>query len=237
MIQLIAEPGERKNAYVAVVDQASLLKLKGVLAGATACAIDTESTSKDPRKAILLGVALSTEPGHAFYIPMTKPDLRDISVAEVTATLHDILSKRLIIIGHNLKYDYVLLRRNGIRIATPHFDTMLAAHECFGDWDYFNLGAVAKRILNINLKRYRDIVEPSHRFEDIPFKDQLQHGCSDVDATLRLYAPLRKLLKEKAIEYQYTSDVMPLMQLLGDKEVKARISGSRTRQFNLPLDG
>ena len=219
IVQLIAEHCERKSAYVAVIDRVGLLKLKDVLAGATICAIDTESTSKDPRKAILLGVALSTEPGNAFYVPLTKPDLQNISAAEATATLQDILGQKLMIIGHNLKYDYVLLRRNGIRIATPHFDTMLAAYECFGDWDFFNLGAVAKRILNINLKRYRDIVKPSQRFEDIPFKEQLQHGCADVDATLKLYAPLRKLLKEKRIEHQFISDVMPLMNLLGDKEV------------------
>ena len=53
----------------------------------------------------------------------------------------------------NLKYDYVLLRRYGIQIQTLHFDTMLAAHECFGDLDFFNLGAVAKKLIGKDVKR------------------------------------------------------------------------------------
>src|SRR6516225_2916885 len=74
------------------------------------------------------------------------------------------------VVGHNLKYDYVLLRRYSIRIRAPHFDTMLAAHECFGDWDFFNLGAVAKKLMGLDVKRYRDNVDEGQTLQDIPFK-------------------------------------------------------------------
>ena len=217
-VELVAAAQDSKAAYVAVVDRAGLSELNKAVANADVCALDTESTDKDPRKATLLGVALAVREGQAFYVPVTATDLRDISTEAVYDVLRTFLAKRMKIVGHNLKYDYVLLRRHEIQIGRPYFDTMLAAHECFGDWDFFNLGAVAKRLLGKEVKRYRDIVREGETLQDVPFRDMVEHGCADVDATLRLYGRLRPLLEEKCISDQFAKEVMPLMQLLGDKE-------------------
>jgi DNA polymerase-1 len=96
---------------------------------------------------------------------------------------------------------------------------MLAAHECFGDWDFFNLGAVAKKLMGLDVKRYRDIVDEGQTLQDIPFKDLVEHGCADADAALSLYGCLRTILKEKGIDDQFANHVMPLVRLLGDKEL------------------
>jgi DNA polymerase-1 len=209
---------ERHETYVAVVDRAGLRDLKTAVQGAEVCAVDTESTDKDPRRASLLGVALAVREGHAFYVPVTQPDLRDVSVASVLTVLRGLFAQSVKVVGHNLKYDYVLLRRYNIRIAVPYFDTMLAAHECFGDWDFFNLGALAKRVVGRDVKRYRDLVDEGQTLADLPFKDLVEHGCADIDATLRLYGRLRAMLVERGIEEQFANEVMPLMCLLGDKE-------------------
>jgi hypothetical protein len=47
----------------------------------------------------------------------------------------------------------------------------------------------------------------------------VEHGCADADAALGLYSRLSKILKEKGIDKQFDSDVMPLLRLLGDKEL------------------
>lgn len=216
---LIGPTPNCSDTYVAVIDQASLKKLEASIAKASVCALDTESTDKDPRKATLLGVALAVSEGNAFYIPLTQADLRDISADSLIKVLKRLLNTNIKIIGHNLKYDYVLLRRHGVRLNSLHFDTMLAAHECFGDWDFFNLGVVAKKLVGMNLKRYRDIVDDGHTLQDIPLNDVVEHGCADADAALRLYHYLSKVLKEKGIESQFHNHIMPLMQLLGDKEL------------------
>jgi DNA polymerase-1 len=205
--------------YVAIVDQAGLRELEKLIANSDVCAVDTESTGKDPRKADLLGVALAINAGRAFYIPLTEPDLRDVSTATVIDVIRRILGSHIKVVGHNIKYDYVLLRRHGIQIRVPYFDTMLAAQECFGDWDFFNLGAVAKKLIGQDVKRYRDIVDDGQTLRDIPFDDVVEHGCADVDAALRLYGCLHTILKEKGIDHQFASDVMPVMRLLGDKEL------------------
>ena len=210
---------DTNHAYVAVVDRAGLSEFKKVVASAEVCAVDTESTDKDPRKASLLGVAIAITEGQAFYVPVTETDLRDVSTASIIDVLRHLLGSHLKVVGHNLKYDYVLLRRYGIRIQVLHFDTMLAAHECFGDLDFFNLGAVAKKLIGKDVKRYRDLVDEGQTLQDIPFKDLVEHGCADADAALRLYGCLRTILKKKGIDSQFANDVMPLIRLLGDKEL------------------
>jgi hypothetical protein len=48
---------------------------------------------------------------------------------------------------------------------------MLAAYECFGDWEFFNLGALSKKLLGKDIKRYRDIVGEGETWLDVPFKE------------------------------------------------------------------
>jgi DNA polymerase-1 len=218
-VKLVHTARDSNHAYVAVVDRASLREFMKAVAGAEVCAVDTESTDKDPRKASLLGVAIAITEGQAFYVPLTETDLRDVSTASIIDVLRRLLGSHVKVVGHNLKYDYVLLRRHGIRIQALHFDTMLAAHECFGDWDFFNLGAVTKKLIGQEVKRYRDLVDEGQTLQDIPFKDLVEHGCADADAALRLYGCLRTILKEKGIDNQFANDVMPLIRLLGDKEL------------------
>lgn len=217
-VDLVTAANDRGLTYIAVADRAGLRDLSKAISSAEFCAIDTESSGKDPRKASMFGVALSVREGHAFYVPITQADLHGISADSVLGELRKLLAKPVKVVGHNLKYDYVLLKRYGIQIAVPYFDTMLAAHECFGDWDFFNLGAVAKRLLGKEIKRYRDLVEDGQTLLDVPFKDLVEHGCGDADMALRLHSRLRKILRQKGIEDQFMSDVMPLMQLLADRE-------------------
>jgi DNA polymerase I-like protein with 3'-5' exonuclease and polymerase domains len=218
-VELLRTAPDTNHAYLAVVDRAGLSEFEKAVTSAEVCAVDTESTDKDPRKASLLGVAIAITEGQAFYVPVTETDLRDVSTASIIDVLRRLLGSHVKVVGHNLKYDYVLLRRYGIRINVLHFDTMLAAHECFGDLDFFNLGAVAKKLIGKDVKRYRDLVDKGETLQEIPFKHLVEHGCADADAALRLYGCLREILRQKGIDSQFANDVMPLIQLLGDKEL------------------
>lgn len=217
-VELIEIIRDRNRSYLAIVDRAGLRELEEVVTRACVCSVDTESTDKDPRKASLLGVAVAVREGQAYYVPVTEGNLHDISAASILDFFRELLSRNIKIVGHNLKYDYVLLRRYGIRISNTHFDTMLAAHECFGDWDFFNLAAVAKKLIGKDIKRYREMVDEGQTVLDVPFKDLVEHGCADADATLRLHVRLQAILRERGIEEQFAKEVMPLMRLLGDKE-------------------
>jgi DNA polymerase-1 len=124
-------------AYKAIRDGAGMRELEARISKSEVCAIDTEASDKDPRSAALFGVAFSVKAGEAFYVPVTRADLEGTSPEVIKARLQKLLAGRTRFVGHNVKFDCVLLRRHGITIKHVLFDTMLAAFDCFGDWEFF----------------------------------------------------------------------------------------------------
>ena len=218
-VRIEAPSAKRCPKYTPVRDEAGIRQLRDAVMKCDVCAIDTETSDKDPRRATLFGVAFAVGEGRAFYVPATDSDLRGTTSEGVLRAVRQLLASDLKAVGHNLKYDYVLLRRHGIEIKHPYFDTMLAAYDCFGDLGFFNLGALSRRFLGKEIKRYRDVVEKGQSLLDVPFNDLVEHGCSDADTTLRLYRYLKKALAERGIEDAFHRDTMPLMRSLGDAEV------------------
>jgi len=218
-VRIEGPSAKRGPKYIAVRDEAGLRQLRDAISNSDVCAIDTETSDKDPRRATLFGVAFGVGEGRAFYVPVTEADLRGMTPKDVLGVIRRLLDTDLKAVGHNLKYDYVLLRRHGIEIGTPYFDTMLAARDCFGDLAFFNLGALSRRFLGKDIKRYRDIVDKGQTQLDVPFNELVEHGCSDADTTFRLYGYLKNALAERHIEDAFHADTMPLMRSLGDAEV------------------
>ena len=134
------------------------------------------------------------------------------------ATLNRLLAKPLRVVGHNIKYDALLLRRNGIEIVNIHFDTMLAAYDCYGDWDFFNLGFLAERLLTRRITAYREIVGKQETFLDLPLREMKDHSCQDADVTLQLYAVLDKELKKRGLHEQHEKTTLALLRRLVEYE-------------------
>ncbi len=133
--------------YHVIMTEVDLERVAAELSMSGCCAVDTESSGKDPHSAELFGVSLSCKAGEAFYFPALEQDLKGVDRGKIMSVLKKLLEGPVKVFGHNLKYDYVLLRRNGINIANIDFDTMLAAYDCFGDSDFLNLQYLAKRLM------------------------------------------------------------------------------------------
>ena len=112
----------------------------------------------------------------------------------------------------------MILRKHGIKVRAVHFDTMLAAGECFGDWEFFNLGEVSRKLLGKTIKRYGDIVEKGQTFLDVPFKQLVDHACRDADMSLRLYHRLVEELRKRGIEEVFLKEKMALLVSLAERE-------------------
>ena len=150
--------------YKAIRNEAGMRELEALVSKSEVCAVDTEASDRDPRSASLFGVAFSVKAGEAFYVPVTDADLEGTSFELIKARLRKLFAGRTRFVGHNVKFDCVLLRRHGIAIKNVFFDTMLAAYECFGDWEFFNLGALVKKLL---AKRHQEIQGHCGRGRDV----------------------------------------------------------------------
>jgi DNA polymerase-1 len=213
-----AEENPPRPDYRAARKPAELDELHRMVKAAEVCALDTEASDRDPRNAVLYGVAFSVRERQAVYVPLIQSDLDGVSQEEVRTRLNKLFRVNTKFVGHNIKFDYLILRKHGIRLRNLHFDTMLAAGECFGDWEFFNLGDVSRRLLGTKIKRYSDIIEKEQTFLDFPFKDLVEHACTDADMSLRLFHRLNVELRNRQLEDKFLRGRMRVLARLAEME-------------------
>lgn len=183
------------------------------------CSIDTESSDKNPQLAELYGVSFSINPGEAFYIPFVSKNARQMDISKFKKWFDDVfIDKNVKFIGHNIKYDYLLLKRHGFTIKNIYFDTMLAAYELFGDLFSFSLSSLAEKYLNLKTTQYKDLVNKDKTLINIPFSKLVNYACEDADTTMKLYLWLKKKLDENQINDQFFNHTMPKVVQFGDIE-------------------
>src|SRR5690606_1165296 len=103
--------------------------------------IDCETSEPHPMRGHIVGIAVAFEPMEAFYLPFghyepgmlaldgpagsNLPPLTSPALKSFVEVLQDAQIRKL---GHNLKHDYLALRRAGINLAGIDFDTMVASY-------------------------------------------------------------------------------------------------------------
>ena len=91
-------------------------------------AVDTETSSLNPHEANLVGISLCSEPGIACYIPLVHVTEKVLEKKIVLEKLKNILQDKSIKkIGQNIKFDFIILLRNEIKL-DPIEDTMLMSY-------------------------------------------------------------------------------------------------------------
>lgn len=160
----------------------------------------------------------------------------DLTPNLVKRGLKKLFKERTKFVGHNLKYDFTLLYRNGIEPPAVCFDTLLAAHDCYGDLDFFNLPFLAQKLLGRKIKAYKDIVPKEKTFMELPFDEMKEHACSDAEVALQLYRFLEKELKDQKIDQQFEERTMPLARtLLNLEKVGVPVDGKQLKQIRSRL--
>lgn len=118
--------GQQPAAKALLVDtEDALAGMLSRLEGAESFSLKAAGTSPDPMLADISGVALCIEPPEVFYIPLPDVIFKSSAIEGLAAFLQD--SKR-VKAGYNLKYDLILLQRNGVPVSGPYVDVMIAAY-------------------------------------------------------------------------------------------------------------
>ena len=103
-----------------------------VLRQAGGFAVDTETTNQDPMRAELVGISLAHSPHEAVYIPLRHAYLGvppQLDATLVLERLRPLLEDpALPKYGQNIKYDYIVLHRQGITMRGLACDTMVAGY-------------------------------------------------------------------------------------------------------------
>ncbi|MDH4204374.1 MAG: DNA polymerase I [Desulfobacteraceae bacterium] len=212
--------------YHAIYDMAALFDLIGQLEAAEMFAVDTETTSKDPMKASLVGLSFSMKPDEAFYIPCA----HDYPEAPAQLELKSVLSQLKPVlenpdvkkIGQNIKYDWMVLKRHGINLAGVIFDTMLASYLINPSKRAHNLDQIALDFLDHKTMTYKEISGKGKKdvsFSEIPLEKAMPYSCEDADITLMAYHVLMPLIDSAGLMELYNNVELPLVPVLMNMEM------------------
>lgn len=182
------------------------------LAKAKRLAVDTETASLHGE---LIGVSLAAQVGQAYYFDCLHcPDL--------LKSLEPILTDpKISKVGHNLKYDYLALKRAGITLANVAFDTMLASQLLEPASRSHSLDEVTRRELGLTKISLTELLGEKKlgSLAEVEPKLVAEYAAEDADAALRLDQSLTaKLAADTEAESVYRQIELPLLTILAEME-------------------
>lgn len=210
-----------KREYVTVLDNGLLKKVISSIKDEVT--LDTETTSKSPITAELVGISLSTEPEKAYYIPIAHlyngaPE--QLSKEYVLKELKDIFEDpKVKKTGHNIKYDLIVLQNEGISLNGIAFDTMLASYLLNPNRANHSLEDVAMNYLAIKKISFNDVTDKGKKnFREVSIEDAARYSGEDAAVTLKLRKSLEPEIKKEGLEKLFYEIEMPLIGVLADME-------------------
>jgi len=215
----------RSAKYHLITTIADLKKLAGDLKKQKAFAFDTETDSMDEVEARLVGASFSFKAGKAYYVPLNHSEKTEIGYDEFYDIIGPILEDSKIgKIGHNIKYDYVVMRSlKGLRVGPVAFDTMVAAFLINPLGRAQSLSQLAYGELGISMIEIEELLGKKGKnqltFDKVALKDAVQYAAEDADITWRLYGKLQKELSSIGKLSDLAAKMeWPLIEVLGDME-------------------
>lgn len=249
------EPACDHDGYETVVDEGALDRWIQVARHQGWVAIDTETTAKDPMLAELVGISLALAPNLACYVPLghggsdmfaAKPVQldRDTALTKLKPLLED---SSVLKIGHNLKYDLIVLERayatqGGVTLA-PYDDTIVMSFDLDAGRHGHGMDELAATHLSHSCIAYKDVVGTGKKalgFHEVDLKAATRYAAEDADVTLRLWRRFKPRLPVEGATRVYEMVDRPLVAVIArmerhgikvDRERLAQLSDEFSQQI------
>ena len=191
-------------------------------------AVDTETTGKDCMACDLVGVSLALAPNQACYVPLAHgtTDLlaetpEQIDRAAALAALKPLMEDPSVLkIGHNFKYDLIVLARLGIEIAN-YDDTIVLSFDLDAGLHGHGMDELAATHLSHACIAFKDVVgvgKTQRGFHEVDLKTATRYAAEDADVTLRLWRRFRPRLHAEGATRVYEMVDRALPAVIGRME-------------------
>lgn len=231
-----------QHDYKIVSTKSELKKLVSSLSEYDTICFDTETDSIDPMRANLVGISFSVNEREGFYIPVKYENLQSgggedgslfgedtehnrnvnhLSPDEVTAILRPLLeNKSKIIVGQNIKYDYIVMKNYGIDIAGVFFDTLIGAYilrpEGSHDMDSLSVKYLSYKPISITELIGKGKDQITMNLVDV--EKAAEYAAEDTDVTLQLFYRIRYELGKLGLRELCSDIEFPLVRVLAEME-------------------
>ena len=180
--------------------------------------VDTETTGLKPFEVDLVGIGVCCKKREAWYIPVNDQLDKELVLSTFKELLED---EEISVYGQNIKYDFEVLLKHGIRIANIAFDTLLASYLLNPSSNFHDLDSQSKHYLNYEKISTKELIGSGKNqitMDFVAVADVCQYCCEDVDVTFQLKTIHEKALKAKGLYKIFNNMDLPLVKVLGDME-------------------
>ena len=203
---------------------------------ASLLAIDTAATSLHPMRAELVGLSLAVGslPGRSWYLPFAHvapdgelaggdaprnlPPLASPALAPLRELLAD---ARVPKTGHDIKYDWLVLRRAGAELGGVAYDSMLASFVLDPGRRSHAIDDLARERLSLSMRTYADVVghgRSERPFASVPVVDAARYCAAGCEVVLRLREAFQPELEDHQLLPLLQTIEVPLIPVLVDME-------------------
>ena len=223
--------GEPKNAsilglketphdYQIIESEEEARKIRDYFLTKEILSFDTETTSTNAIDAELVGLSFAVEEFKAVYVAVSAEREAAQRMVDIFRPLYE--DEHIMKVGQNIKYDYEVLRRYGIEVRGPMFDTMLA-HYIVQPELHHNMDYMAETLLGYQTIHIDQLIGPRGKgqrsMRDLQPQEVYEYAAEDADVTLRLKNVLEQKLKEVDGERLFYDIEMPLVPVLAEMEL------------------
>lgn len=230
-----------KHDYYLIKTEAALDKLIKKLLTEELVSFDTETTGLDFNDAKLVGMSFSYQEYQAFYVPVygeyvsqeeessglfansskvEKPNT-GIEIKTAIKKIKPFLeSKKVKLVGQNIKFDYLLMKKYGVEMANVHFDSMVGSYVLDPSEEH-NMDSLSIQWLKYKPVSITELIgkgKSEISMADVDVNLICDYAAEDADVTLQLYHRINYELSKLNLLKLCEEIEFPLIKVLGDME-------------------
>jgi DNA polymerase-1 len=207
------------HTYHLVDSEDKISDLTAFLESCHSFAFDTETDRVDSISAKIVGMSFAVKEFEAWYVPV--PDAMDEAMKIVSRFAGVLENRNIKKVGQNIKFDMLVLRKYGVRLKGPLFDTMIA-HYLINPELRHGMDYLSETYLHYKPVPIESLIGTKGKnqlsMRDIPVKRVAEYAAEDADVTLRLKNFFEPELKKNAVESLFYDIEMPLVYVLAEME-------------------
>lgn len=227
---LLAEKNILNTAhqYTLAATDTEINELVAYLMTQSEICFDTETTHLDANEAELVGLSFSCKKGEGYYVPCNTNRATTLELLNKFLALFN--REEITWVGHNIKYDLLVLKWYNIELRGKIFDTLLA-HYLIDPEGRRSMDLLSAQFLGYEPVHIEELIGKKGKgqgnMRDVETEKIKEYAAEDADITLQLKHTFLPMLFSKKVDRVFTEVENPLVRVLTDMEfegVKVDIS-------------
>ena len=221
-----------EHDYQLIQDAAAIDQVLNLFMQENVFCFDTETTGLDPLTDRVIGLALSAQKGKGFYVP--------IQSDQDLIKFKPLFEQTSIKIAQNLKFDLQMLRRYGIEVKPPYFDTMLAHYLLEPDKRH-GMDELSKQYLQYEPVSIEALIGKKGKgqltMDQVDVQVLKDYAAEDADVTYQLYEVLKPMIENDQANAVFQTVELPLIPVLADMEHEGiKVDASFLKAYSVELN-